>query len=45
MILRKLTLLAILLGIASGIAACDDTIRGFGEDTEQVGDEVEDATN
>lgn len=39
--LRKLSLFALLLGVAGGVAACDDTLRGFGEDTEDVGEEIQ----
>jgi predicted small secreted protein len=42
--LRKLTLLLTLMGAMTALAACDDTLRGMGQDAEEMGDEAEDAT-
>lgn len=42
--LRKLTLLLSLMGALTALAACDDTVRGMGNDAEDIGDEMEDAT-
>ena len=41
--LRRLTLLAMLLAMGTALAACENTIRGIGEDAEDTGEAVEDA--
>lgn len=43
-ILRKATLLVMLLGFTAVVAACDNTIRGVGRDIQETGDALEDAT-
>ena len=44
LILRKATLLVMLLGFTAVVAACDNTIRGVGRDIQETGDALEDAT-
>lgn len=41
----KATTLTILLALGLLAAACDNTIRGVGRDTEETGDAIEDAVD
>jgi predicted small secreted protein len=43
LIARPLGLLVVLFSLAGALAACDDTIRGMGQDVEDTGDAVGDA--
>src|SRR5690606_35946589 len=44
-LLRRLLYALVLVGFAGGLAACDDTFRGAGQDMEDIGDEAKDATD
>lgn len=39
----RFSLIALLLAAAGVLAACDDTIRGFGQDVEDAGEGIEQA--
>lgn len=39
---RRATLLAVLLALGGGLAACDNTIRGVGRDVRESGQAVND---
>jgi predicted small secreted protein len=43
LVARPLGLLVILFSLAGALAACDNTIRGMGQDVEETGDAVSDA--
>jgi predicted small secreted protein len=42
-LLRRSVLLVLLVASAIGLAACENTIRGFGRDVRETGDAVGDA--
>ena len=42
--LRRLAVLTACVA-SMGLAACDDTLRGAGQDVEDIGDEAKDATD
>jgi len=41
--IKPLRLIAALLLVAGSVAACDNTIRGAGEDIQDTGEAIEDA--
>ncbi len=43
-ILKKLSMLGVLGVMVMGLAACDNTIRGIGEDINESAEAVEDST-
>ncbi|MEO3432295.1 entericidin [Inquilinus sp. CAU 1745] len=42
---RKFTLVGLLLAVAAGAAACENTIRGMGEDTRETSDAISDTAS
>lgn len=42
---RRFTAALLAGGLAFGLAACDDTVEGAGDDAEQIGDNIEEETN
>ena len=43
-ILKRLSLVSMLVVMVGGLAACDNTIRGVGEDINETAEAVEDST-
>ena len=44
-VVRRLAFCLVLLGIAGTVGACDNTIRGIGEDVKETGDAIGDAVS
>ncbi|MGL4966477.1 MAG: entericidin A/B family lipoprotein [Inquilinus sp.] len=42
--IARIVLIAGLLGAGLGMAACDNTVRGVGQDTQRAGENIEQST-
>lgn len=42
---KTLAMILLFLGIGSMVTACDNTIRGIGQDVEDTGDAIEDSAS
>lgn len=44
-VVKTLAMLFLFLGIGTMVTACDNTIRGIGQDVEDTGDAIEDSAS
>jgi|GEM_PF-5475662 len=42
---RRILVLASVIVLGAGLAACESTVEGAGDDIEEIGDEIEEATD